>query len=413
MSLIPTLAQIMRQGTSVAITRFVLVMASFFSSIIVARALPVEERGLFGLVMASAMLAIQFGNFGLPVANTYLIAARGSATSDLIGNTIRLFLTALCLFAIIQILLSINFPDWRPLQGYNGIITWALAVSGLWQLLIQNILIGKLQFTANNNVELLARFGGILIMLLFWQAGVNSTIWFGAGLVVVTVIAAGWGIRSAGLNLFPSLWNTGVAVQQLRLGVRAYVACLATFALTRVPLYASECFEGFKASAYFAQALVVTDTMLLLPVSFGTVLFPHLAGLLDSACRKRTTILFLFLVILVMLIAAGLVAWLSPYFMPSIYGSSYAASVPLLMLMLPGVVAFSLSSITQNSLSANGYPWSTSAAPLTGLTVTITTLKINPSLQGCAISYSCGAGAMMLVSVFFWWKSKTPVVSET
>jgi O-antigen/teichoic acid export membrane protein len=397
------LRSIVTQGASVALTRFALIGASFAGSIIVARALPVAERGKLGLLMAVSGLAVQFGNLGLPMANTYIVARQPQLLTALVANTIRSFLAitvGLALFCTVGLHV---IPAWSSLAGAAGFMVWLVAVAGLAQLLVQNLLMGQFRFSASNVVEMVGRLGTIAGMLIWWLFGGATAVWFAAVTAVFAGVAAAWGLRMVGIRLTLGEWSRPLLRHQLQIGGRAYLACLASFALGRLPLYAVGSRGGLDGLAFYTQALSIADTMLVIPIALGTVLFPNLASTREASARIRSTLRLAGITAGLILLAVAAAAWLGPVLLPLVYGRAYAASMPILLSMLPGVVALGVCSVMQNALSANGYPWAAVASPVMGVVAVSIALRTTATVIGCGWSYSAGAVVMLACSSLGWW----------
>jgi O-antigen/teichoic acid export membrane protein len=284
-----------------------------------------------------------------------------------------------------------------------GVMVWFVAVAGLAQLLVQNLLVGQFRFSLSNVVELAARLGGIAGMAVMWYLGGTTAVWFAWITTVFTCMATWWGLRAGGIRPLVRGSDGPVWREQLRIGCRVYLACLASFMLGRLPLYAVESRGGLKGLAFFMQALVVADTMLVLPISLGTVLFPNLASIRESRIRIRSTLRFAAIIAGLMLLAVAAAAWLGPYLYPFIYGKAYSASMPILLAMLPGVAALGVCSVMQNALSANGYPWASVASPLAGVLAVSLGLYFTGTVVGCGRAYSMGGVTMLSFSTVAWW----------
>jgi len=124
-----------------------LIGVAFVSSIVVTRALAVEERGLFGLLLAVGALGIQFGNLGLPVANTYLVARRPEQLQALVANTTRSFLWIAVSLGLIGAAAIRMIPAWSSLSGVCAVMVWCVALAGLAQSMVQNMLFGVFRFS--------------------------------------------------------------------------------------------------------------------------------------------------------------------------------------------------------------------------------------------------------------------------
>lgn len=403
---------ILRQGASVAGTRLLLIVASFVSSIVVARGLPVAERGLFGLLMAVAALGVQLGNFGLPVANTYLVARDRSLLRAVAANSSWFFLIMIGVLAVLGAATIRLVPGWRPLWGVAAAMVWLVAVTGLLQLLVQNILVGKFQFGVSNSVDLVARLGGIAAMALLWLAGLVTAGWFAAGAGLFSLVASAWGLRRGEIEASLVGRDAKLGREQLRLGSRAYAACLVSFVVSRLPLYAIGSRGTLQEVAFFTQALVIADTMLVVPSAIGTVLLPSLAASADAEHRVRSTLRLGGVALLLMLVGSAATWWIGPWILPAVYGPTYAASMPFLITMLPGVVAIGICSVTQNALCANGYPWSSVASPLAGVVAVLAALAWSGGTAACALAYSAGGIVMAFVSAAAWWLDRQSLSAQ-
>ena len=395
--------RIIQEGASVAALRVVLIATSFVSSVVVARALSIEERGLFGLLVAVGAFAIQFGNFGLPNANTYLVARQPQLQAALFSNTIWVLFGVAGLLALLCGVVVPAIPAWESLGGSLGVAVWLVAMAGLVQMVAQNLLAGRFLFTLSNLVDIFARVGGILGMLGLWYLGNTSAGWFSVNAAVLGLVATVWGLRVGGVRLVVTKWDAPLARQQLRYGIRAYGACLASFILSRLPLYAVESRGGLEGLAYYTQALVIADTMLVMPIALGTVLFPNLAAASDVESRIQATLRLAGITAGLMLLAVLSAIWLGPRLLPFVYGEAYAASMPLLTAMLPGIAALGVCSVMQNALSANGYPWASVLSPVIGVAATAMGLHFATTVAGCAHAYSLGGIVMLIASTIGWW----------
>ena len=77
-----------REVLGTLIVRVLLIAAGFISSIITARFLGPEGRGVFFYWTTLAAFAIQFGNLGLHSSNTYLLTKGRARLSSLAANSL-------------------------------------------------------------------------------------------------------------------------------------------------------------------------------------------------------------------------------------------------------------------------------------------------------------------------------------
>ena len=74
--------------------RGLIIAAAFLSSVITARLLGPEGRGIFFYWTTLIVLAVQFGNLGLHSSNTYLLSGGQARLSTLAGNSLWVSLVA-------------------------------------------------------------------------------------------------------------------------------------------------------------------------------------------------------------------------------------------------------------------------------------------------------------------------------
>ena len=67
-------AGIWRNVVETYLTRLLLIVIGFATTVIVSRSLGPSGRGLFAVAAAVAAIGIQFGNLGLHASNTYYVA---------------------------------------------------------------------------------------------------------------------------------------------------------------------------------------------------------------------------------------------------------------------------------------------------------------------------------------------------
>jgi O-antigen/teichoic acid export membrane protein len=398
-----SILRIIRDGASLAGTRLALIGVSFLSSIIVARALPLDERGRFGLLVAVGTLVVQFSNFGLPIANTYLASRHPDLLPSLVANTTRLFLVLVVVIIVFCTLGISLIPAWRTLWGGGVIMVCFLAIVSLAQMLTQNMLMGQLRFSVSNIVELVARVGSVVGMAVLWLVHGTTSYTFAFIAALFTGIATCWGLYAGKLQPTLKMFDRHLLIKQIFVGWRAYAACLASFVLGRLPLYAVESRGGLSGLAFFTQAMVVTDTMLVVPFALGTVIFPNLAATQEASTRIRSTLRLAGVTAGLMIVAVITAIWLGPAILPFVYGKAYASSMPVLLAMLPGVFALGLGSVMQNALSANGYPWITILSPFAGAVAVAIALQFTNTVVGCGWAYSIGATVMLCCSTIGWW----------
>src|SRR5437868_3918452 len=73
-------------------TRMVLIGVSLVTTVVVARLLGPEGRGLYAIAAATGALGVQFGNLGLHSANVFFAARNRDSMASLVGNSVMVSL---------------------------------------------------------------------------------------------------------------------------------------------------------------------------------------------------------------------------------------------------------------------------------------------------------------------------------
>jgi O-antigen/teichoic acid export membrane protein len=393
---------LLTHAASLGLTRVITLIFGVAGSIIVARALSLEDRGLYALVITTSLLGIQFGTLGLPAANTYLISNRPHLSQGILANTTMWFIVSMIVITIIEMVLVVTVPSLVWMWSGLGVAVLAITATGLSLQLAQSILMGQLQIGSSNIAELIARIGTVAAMSSLWLIGVTSAASFVTVIAVMTGIAVIYAIAKTKISVRPRAIDPPLIRRQMTIGVRSYIACLLS-AWTLIPMYTIEARSGSENLAYYHQAAQICTMALIVPIVISTVLYPRLGKIKNTTDRIGITLYSYKISVVVMIIIVVGILVTSPWIIPLFYGDRYLPSVPLLMYMTPGVFGLGLCAVTQNSLFANGYPWMSAFAPAVGLVIMLIGLAFFKTMEAAAWSFSAAGMSMCLASLVTWW----------
>ena len=144
-------------------TRIVLMGIALVTSVLLARILGPEGRGLFAVAAAIGSLGVQFGNLGLHASNTYSVARDNRLLPALVSNTLVVSLLFGSLFGVLTYLVFTLRPEWAPLGPLLLVLSLGWVPFGLAYLLLQNLFLGIHDVRNYNKVELAERAGFELV----------------------------------------------------------------------------------------------------------------------------------------------------------------------------------------------------------------------------------------------------------
>ncbi len=336
--------------------RITVIAVGLVTSVLVARALGPEGRGLCAVAAAFGALGAQFGNLGLHASNTYVVARDRSRLPQVLGNSF-VASGATAGLAVVAWAVFAAWPAAAPVHGPLLALALATIPAGLAAMLVGNLLLGIGDVRAYNAMEVVSRVAttAVLTVLVLVGLATPATL-VGAGLVAL-VGSVVWGTARLRPHLgAPPTASGRLFLEQLRYGLRAYVGALLGFLVLRTDLFLVRYLLGVDAAGQYSVATAMAELLCVLPIVVGTLLFPHLSALPDPSHRRRTARRAAMVagagmtaVALVAAVAAGPVVRL-------LYGEPFAPAAPAFVALLPGVVALSINAVLMNYFAAEGMP---------------------------------------------------------
>jgi O-antigen/teichoic acid export membrane protein len=385
------------------------VPVQLLTSIILARYLSVEHRGLYAAAVTLAVTISLLAELGWGPAAIYRLR-RAKVPRPLVATTalaavLALSAAAAALCIPLEGWISARFLDGAPPRIFYLALVIAPFVLG--QIVFSSIARALDRFGLQNGVLLasnVGRLGAMALVLIAWAGALEEAL-----LAYLTVQAAatlylvGSVLYTAGLELRLDLREIR---STLRFGLRSYVGRTAWQLHERWPIFLIAYFLADSSElAFFAVAASVAAMLRMLPEALSGALFPQLAGTAKSQVRAlaaqacRHGLLWAG----ILLLAAGAVA---PFAIPLLYGEPYRASTVPFLVLLPGVWLYTMLRVFANYFAALGHlsPVIRSHVVASVLGVVLNALLIPPmGILGAALGtlVSLGAGVAVLTWSFF------------
>jgi O-antigen/teichoic acid export membrane protein len=389
------------------LTQLLKILIGVVTSVIVARALGPEGRGVFALAGALAALGIQFGNMGMHASNTYFIAGNPKLLDRLLGNSLTLsFALGIGIAGGTWIVLLI-FPEMISVHGWLLAIALISIPIGIAFLLLENLLLGLHEVKAFNAAELINRsLPLVLLLFVITLRPVNVLIAFGTTLIAL-IAGTVYSYARIRRRLEGSMTvSKTLFAQNFRYGLKAYTASLFCFLVLRVDLFLVQKMLGLEQTGYYSVAATMADMVALLAATIGTILFPRLSAepvirrkldFMWKACAGTAAIMFL-LVIVASLLARPVVLLM--------FGKAFMPSAVAFILLMPGIFFLSIHSVSVQFLNSIGYPKIVVA--IWGISLAVNVLAnlwliphrgINGAAVASSISYFLATVAVLLVII--------------
>ena len=339
-------------------TRIFLIIASLLTSVIIARSLGPEGRGVYALAVTIGMIGVQFSNFGLHSSNTFYIAKNPTLLPSLLGNSLAVGFVFGSFCAVTAGILFHFFPEIAPIQGFLLLLALAWIPFGLVFLLTQNLLIGIQEIRSYNKIEIFNKaFSILLIIAIVWANRSSAESIFLAALVAL-IISAILIYRSLAKHLtrLPHV-SFPIFKRNLPYGIKSYLGSFIAFLLLRVDLLMVNQMLGKKETGLYDIAVNLSEMVYLLPLVVTTVLFPKLSALQDvkekwilsKSVGKGLTI--------AMVLLCGLAIAIAQPAVKILYGEAFLASVPVFIILTFNKFIMSVDTTYNNFIASVHVPW--------------------------------------------------------
>ncbi len=339
-------------------TRFFCLMATMVGTVVTARLLGPEGKGVIVVLGTLAGTIVQFGSLGLTAANVHFTARgeeqvpRLAATSAWVamgmgGGLGFLFLAG---------------AAWRPdlMPGVPMVLLLVTVLSLPFLLgsqLFQNLLLGMEAIRAYNGIEVLRTGLGVGVVLGLAALGaltVSSLVLVSAVLAVVVSALTVWAVGTrAALS-----WKFDATTFRAAVGygIVFFVNNLLAFLLLKSDFFLVNHFLGVGEVGIYSVSVQIADLLLLAPATLGTLLFPRLSAIQDPIERTQTCLQFARLAAAGMALACLCAGLISPVLIPLLLGAAFQPAWMPLIILLPGIWLLALENILVMYLAARRLP---------------------------------------------------------
>ncbi len=350
-------AAFVRQVLAMCITRISLIAIGLITTVVVARILGPEGRGLYAVAMAIGAVGIQCGTLGLHTVNSYAVAKDRSSLPGLVGNSLAVaaLVGALAMTGA-YIAVAIR-PQIAPLGGSLLFLALLWIPFGLAYTLVQCLLLGVNAIAVYNRAELanrtlaLAMIAGLILLHVVSPQAVVAV-----GLVMTAGAAAAairHLVRDSDRAPRPS-WK--LFTGNFSYGLRAYLGTFFCFLVSRTDVLMLKYLAGTEAAGHYSIAGTMADNASILPVIVASLLLPKLSATADIgrkyALMKKTVVG----TTLILVPLFGVTMLLAPWTIRVLFGQAFAPAAPAYLWLMPGMLFLGIEVVAVQFLNSIGCP---------------------------------------------------------
>jgi O-antigen/teichoic acid export membrane protein len=388
------------------------------AGILVARALGAPARGTLAVLTALGSITILLGSLGIHLSGVYFLGRFKEEHDSVISN--NLLVGAIGGIGAALGLAGVGLAFQGALLHGIGLDLFAIFLFSVPLLYFnqfgRTLLLGAGRVGGYNVPDLL---GGSA--LLVGTAG--AIVVFGHELtplvalkvvveVAITVVTVAMLRRSVRFRFSPS---RALLRRQLRYGLRNYTGTLFWLCLLQSDIVLCNRFLGTGPTGVYSVAVALGLPITLLAGAVGTLTFQRVSAQESRATRiaqtNRTARVLLPLATLGA-IALGLLAHV---IVTLVYGREFEDAAPALILLLPGLLAFSVEVVLMNFLAGEGSPPIMVYGPAVGLCVNfVANLFVIPrwGINGASVTSSVAYAIVLLMVLRYYLRSTSSTVAE-
>jgi O-antigen/teichoic acid export membrane protein len=323
------------------LTQFVGVALGIITSIVIARALQPEGKGIYATILTSAQMATMLGSLGVGKSIVYYLGRKEHERSKLESTALGLGLLNGLLAVIVAIIISlvVHSSILRQASLYVLSIGALLPFLLVFSNYLQGLLRGQEYISDCNWANITNR-----VVLLIAVSALALLLGLSPGLTLVSVLLGTLcailvyvlSLRTRGFLLRPGL-DLRLARGMLVYGLGYQAYKLTQWSHRRFDIFLVGYFTDAANVGYYSTSANLAQMVWNIPVAVSFVLMPWVAGRTASRAIEGTAIVSRFA--FVGMSALGMAtAVLAPYLIKFAYGESYLPAVEPLRILMPGIV---------------------------------------------------------------------------
>lgn len=405
-------------GTTLLFIASVITFAGqFATSVVVARTLGPEFKGIYNLTLLSSGLVIIVSNLGLNGAISYFTASKKYSSKQLFLLAIIAGLSLSIVGGALFFLAYDSLLAKNILEGSDRtLILWVMLglPLSLVTSFLSSLLLGQQRMIAYNSVIILRVITnlGLQIISSLTSGGVEGAV-------------LSW-LSANGVSLFLALWllrrdvnvrtyqSTGLVPAALSYGGKSYAGNLLTFFNYRLDSFLVNFYRGASAVGQYTTSVTMAELLWYFPNAVSAALFPKVSSL-DEATANRVTPQACRQTLLLVCLGAIAFSLVGGWALVEFYGEAYRPAVAPFLWLLPGMIGVTIAKIISADLSGRGKPQY--AAFTAGITVVLTVifdLLLIPaySIAGAGVASSIAYIASGCLAVF-WYCHETGATPQS
>jgi|LSQX01.2.fsa_nt_gb O-antigen/teichoic acid export membrane protein len=387
-----------QDSVSVLGNRVFIIIITFATSILLARYLGPEGKGLMTALLVYPALLVSLAELGIRQSATYLIGKREYSEQDIISQVLLFLVTSstIMVFIVAYLFTVLDNPDFTFYMVLMAIFYIPVKLATSYS---QGIFLGRGEinkFNITSRLQPTIDLALIIVFVVIFNLSVAGAV---LATFVASLIVALYALRE--LTRISSIklhFDWIISKQMISMGI---VYAMALFILNlnyKIDVVLLERLTVASEIGQYSIGVGIAELIWLLPSTLGVVIFSHSSNAKDPAGFSKG-MMKLFRVTFILSIICGLLLFFaSEYLIPLVYGAAFAPSVEVLRILLPGIILMTAFKVLNMDLAGKGKPQVSLIAfmPAVIINIVLNVLWIplygaNGAALASTISYSLGS----------------------
>jgi len=342
------------------ITKVITLLLGLAITIVIARILGPEKKGIYSLAILIPSLLITFTDLGVGPATVFHISKKKYPLKQILGNNI-IFSILVGIFSIFIGLVIISIFGNTFFAGIKKeylFLALLLAPPQLLLIYTVSVLWGTQKIKEYNLIHILRTFIffvliGILLLKFHFEIKaiiITQIISF----LVAEILLFFWAKTKTGGISFK--FNKLYFKDSLKYGSKVYIANLFSFLHYRIDIFLINIFINPLAVGFYSIAVAIAEKFWLITNSMAIAFFPRVSSETNQKRLKEFTPLVYRNILFITLLGVIFLLLISRWIIILLFSEAYLNSVQPFNILLIGIIAISGWNILANDLMGRGKP---------------------------------------------------------
>lgn len=374
-------------------------MLAAVAAVLLARALQPDGRGTYGVLVTIGTIALTLGHLSVEQAQVVMWSRYGTAmpsTAVVLGPLVGLVAAAVAAVVVV------GFGLRLPVPGY-GLLLLALAAVpfAMTVLYLDKVLVLQGRARTVTHAKVLAgalQCGGLLVLIITGRVTMAGVVTLWALSMAVPLVLEIPLVRANPLGADPRL-----ALRLVGCGLRYHLGLAAMFLLLRLDVLILNAMSTPAAVGLYTVAVTFIEMAGIVTDATAQVALPHQVDR-DLTGSASVTVLITQATVWLASLTVGGLCLVAPVLVPLVCGRDFAASVPAVWALAPGLVALGATRAVGAHLLRLDRPRRSSAINVGAVLANVAfNLVLIPvwGIVGAGIASSLGYFCMAALQV--WW----------